>query len=259
MIDTTPPPNKLAAQLEKALDRRQLSDTHLRQRLLVILNRSVEYGRANRVLGDDPDDTACDEYVRQVIAYYKKYHSLVTCLEKGDPDAWALVVKKIQGWANGFLKRQGIHGDLRQKSVKECVTNAALAYLSGVYHYDSDFDPWLCVLVQNVCRKYIKEQRHPNQIQEEEAVSLDKFDFSAETLADKEAGNSQKLDDLRLRLLNAIEGLSSEARKELIILHYFSGYSFKEIALKMNKSLNAVYKLHFDALNDLRGNLDEPD
>jgi DNA-directed RNA polymerase specialized sigma24 family protein len=59
--------------------------------------------------------------------------------------------------------------------------------------------------------------------------------------------------------LEAVEQLSSDARRELIIQLYFSDYSFKEIAEKLNKSLNATYKVHFDALNELRDILDEWD
>lgn len=253
------PHNDLIDRLEQALDQRHLEDEQLHHKILVVLHRSVEYGRANRVLGDNPDNNACDEYVAQIITHYEKHHFLVTCLEKGETEAWALVMEKIQRWASGFLKRQGIHGNLRKSSVKECVTNAVLAYLSGVYHYDTDFDPWLCVLVQNVCLKYIKEQRHPNQIQQEEAISYEQSRFPIETLIDGGASHSQQLKDIRLMLLEAIEGLSSEARKELILLYYFHGYSFKEFASKTNRTLNAVYKLHFDAINELRENLDKPD
>ncbi len=44
----------------------------------------------------------------------------------------------------------------------------------------------------------------------------------------------------------------SEARKQVVLLRYFESYTFQQIALKLDKSDNAIYKLHFDALNNLR-------
>ena len=65
------------------------------------------------------------------------------------------------------------------------------------------------------------------------------------------APNTDKI-ALRLDLLADIDQLASEARKQIILLHYFEGYSLPQIASKLDKSDNAVYKLHFDALNNLR-------
>jgi RNA polymerase sigma factor (sigma-70 family) len=155
-------------------------------------------------------------------------------------------------WANGYLKNRKIDGPLRTKIVEESVPNAVLAFLSGVYHYDTEFDAWFCVLVQNVCRKYIKEQTRANLRLENEAVSINEVDYLLEQIADHKELDSRELRALRAELLEAIEWLSSESRKELFVLYYFEGFSFKEIAEKMGKSLNAIYKLHFDALAELR-------
>ncbi len=247
----------LATRLEKALHQCWLEDTDLRQKIRVILHQSVEYGRVRRVIGDSPDDDVCLEYVRQVIDRYEKHHSSVAYLQKGDPDTWQQWIRKIQGWANGFMKKHHIHGPLRKRSVEMCTTNSVLAFLSGTYHFDTVFEAWFCVLVQNVCRKYIKEELHPNRVNLDQALPIDKFDFQSDLLKDKDASQSQRLRELRIDLLESIDNLSSENRKQLILLHYFHGFSLKEIARKMNKSLNAIYKLHFDALADLRNNLDQ--
>lgn len=247
----------LVACLEKALEQSKIKNSQLNQKIQTLLHRSVEYDRATRVLGEDPNDKACHEYVAQVAANYLECHEVVNRLERKDPEEWNLAVKKIYRWANGFMKQWHIHGPLRKQAVEECVPNAVLAFLTSTYHYDTEFDAWFCVLVQNVCRKYIKEQRHPNQTAEAEALSYDRFEFLLEVLADNEAIDSQRARELRAILLEAVEKLSSEGRKEIIIRHYFEGYSFKEIAKIMDRSLNAVYKLHFDALKELRDLLND--
>ncbi len=247
--------SNLIHNLENTLQQKEIKNEKLYQNINMLLHRSVEYGRASRVLGENPDSQACQEYVDNVISFYEKYFKTVNRLERQDRETWIATIAKIQMWANGYLKRRGIHDSLRAKSVEECVPNAVLAFLSSVYHYDTEFDAWFCVLVQNVCRKYIQEQTRSGRILEREAVSIDEIDYLLEKMADSNELDSQQQRELRAELLEAIKRLSSEARQQLIIDHYFSGYSFKEIAADMNKSMTAVYKLHFDALNDLRGNL----
>jgi RNA polymerase sigma factor (sigma-70 family) len=245
----------LVERLEKSLQQRDLENAQLIQTVNSLLHRSVEYGRATRALGENPEEQKCREYVDNVIVFYQKYHSTITCLERQDPEIWTATINKIRMWANGYLKNQHIDGSLRTKSVEECVPNAVLAYLSSVYHYDTEFDAWFCVLVQNVCRKYIKDQMRNGRMLEKEALSIDEVDYLLEKLADDRELDSRRLKELRSELLEATKRLSSEARQQLIILYYFSGFSFKEIAQTMGKSMNAIYKLHFDALNELRGNL----
>jgi RNA polymerase sigma factor (sigma-70 family) len=58
--------------------------------------------------------------------------------------------------------------------------------------------------------------------------------------------------DKRLDLLDAIDQLSSEDRRTIILLYYFEGKDFDEIAEVLDRTKNALYKLHFDALENLR-------
>ena len=53
-------------------------------------------------------------------------------------------------------------------------------------------------------------------------------------------------------LLSAVNKLNSEDRKRFIQLYYFEGLGFQEIAKILDRTTNALYKLHFDALENLR-------
>jgi DNA-directed RNA polymerase specialized sigma24 family protein len=61
-----------------------------------------------------------------------------------------------------------------------------------------------------------------------------KFDFQSDPLKDKDVSLSQRLRELRIDLLESIDNLSSKNREQLLLLHYFHGFSLKEIARKMN-------------------------
>lgn len=249
--------SNLANRLEQTLLQSALEDKQLVRTINSLLHRSVEYGRASRVLGEAPTEPDCQEYIQQVIRFYQKHHVFVTCLERRDQAGWIMMIPKIRSWANSYLRNHHIDDPLRTKCIEECVPNAVLAFLGGVYHYDTEFDAWFCVLVQNVCRKYIKEQMRSNRVLEKEAVSVDQVGFMLEQLADVKELDSRKIRELRADLLEATKQLSSEARQGLIISYYFSGLSFKQISKEMDKSMSAIYKLHFDALKELRGILED--
>ncbi|MFZ0548082.1 MAG: sigma-70 family RNA polymerase sigma factor [Candidatus Promineifilaceae bacterium] len=256
-MDEEPDHDSLAACLKKGLEQSNIEDPQLFQNIHTILYRSLEYGRAQRILGDDPDEDACREYVDQVITNYRACHSLVARLERSDPEAWNETIKKIHAWTNGYLRHRKIYGPLKEKCIEECVPNAVIAYLTGTYHYDVEFDAWFCVLVHNTCRKHIKEQLRSSRPPQKETISLDQLGYLLETLGDKREMDARRQRELRAALLTAVEQLSSEARRELIIRHYFLDHSFKEIAEEMDKTMNAVYKLHFDALNELETIVEE--
>ena len=64
--------------------------------------------------------------------------------------------------------------------------------------------------------------------------------------------DAARVRELRQELVVALEQLSSAARRQLIVLHYFQGFTLPEIADKLGKTISATYKLHFDALAELR-------
>ena len=72
-----------------------------------------------------------------------------------------------------------------------------------------------------------------------------------EHLAGRSEAEGERRRKLQLELLDAIAQISSVARRRIITLHYFQGLSLPEIARKMGRSMNATYKLHFDALAEL--------
>lgn len=87
--------------------------------------------------------------------------------------------------------------------------------------------PWLFTIALNLKRQYFRRQsRRPNvPLADEEAV------------ASTEAGPEQKLGDAQLRL--ALDRLS-ENQRDVIVLHWFEGLSFKEVAAVVGASESAV-------------------
>lgn len=219
--------------------------------IAVIILTNQDKGRIQFFLNKDKD-CQVEEYVWHVAALYEQWQPYLHRLQVlGDTAVWQPLYIKLQKWAYNHLLRKSFPGTpttLYQHAV-DCAGTAATKLLNATFPYDTAFDPWAHVLLQNVVAKHVeKEFRRINK----QVVEIDEIEGWGELFADPTALDAKKMIEYRLDLLSAIEQLTSEARKEIIIRHYFEGQSFKEIALSMHKSPNALYKLHFDTLQALR-------
>lgn len=87
--------------------------------------------------------------------------------------------------------------------------------------------PWLFTIALNLKRQYFRRQsRRPN-------VPL----ADEESVVSTAAGPEEKLGDAQLR--RALDGLS-ENQRDVIVLHWFEGLSFKEVARVVGASESAV-------------------
>ena len=201
---------------------------------------------------DEQSHHQLDGYVLCVAEKYEQWHDYLNQIqEKRDSDVWDALYEKLQRWAFHQLSRKSFPHNGREKfhHAVECATDASTRLLFARFPYDIDFGPWLSVLLQNVIRKHI-EQEYVEAARD--SVSIDDGEEWQNISSALTATPSTNQIALRVDLLAAIDHLSSEARKQIIILHYLEGYSLPQIAHKLDKSDSAIYKLHFDALNNLR-------
>jgi RNA polymerase sigma factor (sigma-70 family) len=221
---------------------------------------NLDKGRVHNYL-ERPDSSPAD-YVWRVADQYEQWHDYLCAvqIEKRD-DVWQPLYKKLQTWAFRFLPRIGYptyaSRDDHIQQAHACAAKAALTLITACFPYDTNFDPWAYVILQNVTHKHMNRQIKPLLKSQQQEIELDAYDDWLQNLLDPAGGESQRMVELRADLLQAINQLSSKARKQFILLYYFEQKSFEEIAVRMDKSLNALYKLHSDALENLRKILDE--
>jgi RNA polymerase sigma-70 factor (ECF subfamily) len=93
-------------------------------------------------------------------------------------------------------------------------------------------------IAQNLCRDYQKHlrfQRKLNEISESEHPAVSQSELTSEEEVVIES----------LKLL-------PEQTREILVLHYYSGYSFQEIAVMLGKSPNAIWTRVSRARNELK-------
>jgi RNA polymerase sigma factor (sigma-70 family) len=235
--------------LEQALH--SLAEIHeagfIRQLKLILL-KNLDRGRLQSFTEGRLDHVSA--YVGRVANSFSTLQPYLTKLQsERDPETWAPLFERMQTWAYNFLLRKGFAAEERTRELAaERATEAAVTILNAHFPYDTDFDPWAHILVQNTCRKFIHRELKKSEVPAEQMVELHEnlvnptdFLLELQTLQ-KEAGSE---------IVKAL-GQLSEARRSVIQSIYFEEMAPEEVAQQMGKSVGAIYSLQFHALQDLR-------
>lgn len=242
----------LTAALQQAIQ--QVAAQHgksLAQAITPIILANMDRGRVHNFL-DSRENGQPEEYVWRVLAYYQKWQPYLTKIQEDRlPDLWQPLYEKLKRWAYNYLFRKNFHAatDRKAQMAADCATIAATKLLNARFPYDTDFDPWAYVLVQNVTLKHLYQEY------KDAAANLQQVDDWEEwetVLPGLTTQGHRDIIELRQSLLTTIDQLASDARKQIVVLHYFDGLSFQQIAQIMGRSDSATHKLHFDALQNLR-------
>jgi RNA polymerase sigma factor (sigma-70 family) len=236
-------------QLEQALKQlAEIRGDELARQIKPILLANLDRGRIHRFLEGKTDHV--QSYVWRVADCFSDLHVYLNQLQtERDPEVWKTLYERMQTWAYNFFLRKNFAADDHTGEIAiECASEAAIHLLDAHFPYDTDFDPWAHILVQNTCRKFIHKSLKKSAVPQEKQVELE------DELADR---NDPPLEAQMLmaefgaELESALAQLS-EARRSVIRMLYFDEMKMDEIAQKLEKSMGAVYSLHFNALEDLR-------
>lgn len=238
-------------ELEVEIERLRVEEPEIGAVVGSILLENRADGRIEKFFNSKTEDTVSD-YVDRVVKYYKKCNGYVSRIESDDEVAWDHLLEKLRKWAYAFLKKKGVpfQADLFQIA-NDCANDACLRLLNVRFPFDVHYESWACRVVQNVTLNYIRQ--HTDKI---EYADID-LNEAHEWLQALSVPDGASRVENRIDLLDAISQLNSEDRQRFILLYYFSGKSFVEIAEILDRTLNALYKLHFDALENLRKILGE--
>ncbi len=224
----------------------------LAQAITPILMANLDSGRVYYFL-DKRGTCQPEDYVWRALAFYEKWHTyLYQIQEERRADLWLPLYEKLKRWAYNYLSSKNFPPTPKARLLlaADCATMAAARLLYARFPYDTDFDPWAYVLLQNVVLKQLRKEYR------EAAANLHNVDNweEWESVWSSQLSVQDPGDNIELRqtLLAAVDQLASDARKQIILWRYFEGLTFPQIAAEMDRSANAIYKLHFDALKNLR-------
>jgi len=245
-----PQREEIVCEIEKAL--RSLEENGGAQsvaKIRPVLYANLDRKRVENFIGDDISRVA--EYVQRVADHYTRLNPYITAIQDArSDDAWLPLFKSMRQWAYNFLLRKNFVPGLSTAAIaEECATAAAVNLLDANFPYDIEFEPWAHVIVTNACLRFFRDGTKKSVIPPQNIVELDEKlpgpnDISLDIQDNK--------DDLLIAL-----SLLSDARRQVIQLHYLDELPLPEAARVMGKSVGAIHSLHFNALQDLRKILSE--
>lgn len=173
-------------------------------------------------------------------------------LPRRDPEALARFYEIYFDRVYGYLRRM-----LGEDHLAEDVTQDVFMHIQRAIHtYDPARapGPWVFTIATNKLRDHWRSRRHKDGKLED---TIDGEERRLEPPA-RERGPLPELESAELarELSRAIETLSP-AMREALLLRYFEGLSFEEIAERTGRNETAVRKRYSRALADLREALEK--
>lgn len=210
-----------------------------------IVNENIRKGRAEKWMNTSRQSLA--DYVLRVADFWEEYGEYLVQLQVDKLDVvWEPLYINLQKWAyRYFLRKSFVPGDETTELSRACAGEAATTLLAIPFPYDVAFDAWACRVLYNVCNHKIRETLKQSQIPTGHLVP-----FMESLFYPEQAGTSPE--DLRLDMLYAVDQLSVESWKQVIVYRYYYNMKPADIADELGKSPSAVYNLQFKALAALR-------
>ena len=211
----------------------------------------------SRVL-DRGDVGTVAAYVAGVVAVYdSEYERFEKLLVEREPAAWEELHDAAYRIAYSYLRKNlsgRAHHALREDA-QRVAGEAIISVLNGDYHYDIGFDRWFAVVVFNQSLKELDRRIVPRN----DEIEVDAYENWLENMEQIRQGNDPRTIELRHDLRKAIACLPSTLHRRVIALRYFAGLTPAEIAERLGRSTNSIYKAHHYALKNLRDLLADGD
>lgn len=243
------------AEIERALhELRDRVEPELGQAVTRIVWANVDHGRVYKFLSNG-DAVDVDDYVDRVLNYYRLHHEHVRRIqESADPGLWDALFQKLQKLAYGILSKHSFMAPReRFEHALQCATDASLVIADRRFPFDTNFEAWTYVVLLYTCKNHMRAERRERSAPYGEVVSLDAHDGWMQNLVDPTGEQMRRSFEQQHDLLQQVEKLG-DAQREFVQLYYFEQKSYGEVAEIMGKKANALYKLNFDALDNLRKN-----
>lgn len=233
-----------------------LSPAVVVQRLVPIVTRNYQSGRAQRVLGAAPPIAPAqfERYIDRVLATFLLEHGRLERLAAADTDSWTVLLNQLARQAQVLLGRICTSPATAPEEL-EFAQAACEVIWRCPFPFDVSFDAWATVILRNTIWQHY--QRSRDMLDRCPAIeSLDqpgpggaasRYEWWAEP-------NTAHVDQGEVRewLLAALRRLPSVAQEQVLLELYFHGRSAADVARRLGRSVQAVYNLKHRALAELR-------
>lgn len=161
----------------------------------------------------------------------------IRAVRSGDRDGFRAIVDRYKRRA--YHVALGFVGD--PQDALDISQAAFIKAYRNLKRFDASksFQPWFYRILRNLCLDHIRRSRRRREVPLTEALVFDDHLVNRRDI---------------LALRRAIDALGTEHR-EVIILHYFEGFSYKEMAGMLEKPIGTIMSTLYQARKQLRGAL----
>ncbi len=169
---------------------------------------------------------------------------LVTRAQQGDREAFLTLYNR---YLNKVYNR--VRSRVPTTDVEDVTQEIFIAVVRsiGSFRQEAKFNTWLYTIVNRQIADYYRRSRRGGQ--DEPVMSLDEMNFNEPSYEHTGIDDEAALK----RALNSVP----EHYREVVMLRFADGLSFAEIALQLDKSLEAVKSLYRRAVQAIRDEIGE--
>lgn len=229
---------KAIAQMANQLNPNQLEE------IRHIVCHNIELGRVRRYFQNHKAPSP-QQYVERVRNYYLLYQPYLYALQvTQNLETWQALRQKLWSWKKRLPPNP-------HTTVEDIIQESCRNINQAIFPYDTDFDPWAYIILRNTAYGYY----------DPDALNIIGYEEELEPLSYKPDAYIKNLvqspEEIMLQSENLAEVYQAldklpEKQRLFMELRYIQEKSFADIAVILEIKQNALYKLHFDALANLR-------
>ena len=171
---------------------------------------------------------------------------LLTSYLQGDKSAISSLIERHSRRVRDYIRMMVKDGDTAEDIFQETSIKAVRVIDEGKYADSGKFLSWILRIAHNQVIDYFRAQKQNRQVNESAAGYnvLGTLRFAERTVEDKMVSEQIERD------VRALVELLPDEQREVVMLRYFSGLSFKEIAAQTNVSINtALGRMRYALIN----------
>ena len=165
---------------------------------------------------------------------------------QGDRDAISLLIERHSARVRDYIRMMVKDSDVADDILQETLIKAVRVIDEGRYADTGKFLSWVLRIAHNQVIDYFRAQKSSRTVSEKEAgyAMLGTLRFAERTVEDKMVSEQIEADVRRL-----IDFLPEEQR-EVVMMRYYAGMSFQEIADQTGVSINtALGRVRYALIN----------
>lgn len=165
---------------------------------------------------------------------------------EGDKSAISSLIERHSRRVRDYIRMMVKDGDIAEDIFQETFIKAVRVIDEGRYADNGKFLSWILRIAHNQVIDYFRAQKQNRQVNESNAGYnvLGTLRFAERTVEDRMVSEQIERD------IRSLVELLPDEQREVVMLRYFSGLSFKEIAEQTNVSINtALGRMRYALIN----------